>query len=144
VHPPDDVWEDGSYAVDVAFDHANYSCRFTMPDAVDFATQNAGVPIPIDCAPALEASLDAVVPLITHSDGRWITQTFTPIPGHHYLSVRTPALAAFWVAVTLDGTPYFEDSSKLYYTVNQPNGPDCEPTCRNALEEFQVPGAPVP
>jgi len=139
LHPPDDQWEDGVYALDVTFDDAAYACHFTLPDAIDSAT-GQGVAIPLDCAPELDASLDAVVTCTTHSDGSSSSQTCTPIPGRYYLSVQTLTLAkSLSVSVTLDGGPYFAQSLALSYTVSQPNGPSCEPTCRNATAVFHVP-----
>jgi hypothetical protein len=139
LHPPGDQWADGVYAMDVTFDAAAYACTFDIPDAIDSAI-GPGVPIPVACTPKLDASLDAVVMCTTHSDGSSSSQVCTPIPGRYYLSVRTPTLAeSLSVTVTLGGEPYFEDSLKLSYVVSQPNGPSCEPTCRNASADFHVP-----
>jgi hypothetical protein len=126
------------YAVNVRFDDAAYACHFTLPDAIDSATGQRAT-IPIDCAPELDASLDAVVTCTTHSDGSSSSQICTPIPGRYYLSAQTPTLAeSLSVSVTLDGEPYFDQALPLSYRVNQPNGPSCEPTCRTATVDFHV------
>ena len=141
LHAPGDEWDAGAYALAIKFDDEAHECTFTMPDAIDSAT-GQGVAIPIDCAPELDASLDAVVTCTTHSDGSSSSQTCTPIPGRYYLSVQTSTLAAaLSVSVTLNGAYYLEKTQPLSYTTHQPNGPDCEPTCRNAGVEFYV-GAP--
>jgi hypothetical protein len=46
------------------------------------------------------------------------------------------------VGVTLargDADPYFAETKSFAYSVTQPNGASCEPTCRQGLAEFRVP-----
>ena len=149
LHPPDDVWPDGVYALDVAFDDDAYSCAFTVPDAIDAATDLDAYTFPVHCSPDFSdgfifgAFLDAVMASITHRDGSSKRETWTQIPGFYYLTVRTRKLAqSFSVTVTLDAEPYFDASEPLYYEKNQPNGADCEPTCHNAQTELYVTAPP--
>jgi len=133
---PGDEWEAGTYDLAIEFDETAHSCSFTMPDAID-SESGQGVAIPVACTPQLDAWLNAVTMCTTHSDGSSSSQTCTPIPGRYYLSVRTSTLAAsLTVSVTLDGADYFSETHALTYTASQPNGPDCEPICRNATVEF--------
>jgi len=139
-------WEGGVYAMTVRFDADIYSCTFTLPDLIDSAV-GQGITIPIPCTPELDASLDAVVTCTTHSDGNSSSQICTPVPGRYYLSAQTTTLAdSLSVTVTRDGKTYFEGAQPLAYTVYQPNGPSCDPSCRNATAVFQVeyPVAPQP
>ena len=145
LHPPEDVWQNGVYALDITFDDAAYFCAYTIPDAIDSA-QNKDFRIPIHCAPDLDgpgifgATLEPVVVSITHSDGSSRSQTHTAIPGSYYLSVLTPTLAkSVSVTITLDAEPFFAASEPFSYVLNQPNGSDCEPTCHSGFVEFRVP-----
>ncbi|HEX5099362.1 MAG TPA: hypothetical protein VFV94_07665 [Polyangiaceae bacterium] len=136
LHAPGDEWAPGAYELAIDFDETAHSCTFTMPDAVD-AAGGQGVAIAVACTPKLDAWLNAVVTCTTHSDGSSSSQSCTPIPGRYYLSVQTSTLAtSLSVSVTLDGADYFSATHALTYKASQPNGPDCEPICRNATVEF--------
>jgi hypothetical protein len=48
-----------------------------------------------------------------------------------------PASAS--IKLTRDGTEVLSDTVSPSYVVSQPNGPDCEPTCRQATERLSLP-----
>jgi len=143
VHAANDTWEEGPYALGISFDGvATTSCSFTMPP--DPAT--VGWSAPLDCSPALDAvafqaRLEQVMACTTSGNGSQSSATCTPVAGRYYVAVMTTTMPVS-VRVTLARAaedPYFSETKSFVYSVAQPNGPSCEPTCRQGSAEFRVP-----
>jgi hypothetical protein len=143
VHAADDAWEAGEYGLGISFDGvATTSCHFVMPP--DPATP--GALEPLDCSPALDAvsfqaHLEQVTACVTSDNGHDSSSSCTPVPGRYHLSVMTTTMPAS-VSVTLArgaAEPYFGETQSFRYATAQPNGPSCEPTCRQGSAEFHVP-----
>jgi hypothetical protein len=132
--PQTGKWADGSYTLEIAFDDASYTCSFEAPS--DAGTQ--GVWEPLDCTPALDAYLAPVVKCEEHSTGMTQSQTCGPVPGAFYLQATergTPAT----LSVTLtrgDEEVLLDESGDVPYKTTQPNGPECEPTCKQAFASY--------
>src|SRR5689334_7834769 len=54
LHPTGGIWDSGNYSLEVEAEGVAYSCTFTMPDD---APDETGTRKPINCTPALDASL---------------------------------------------------------------------------------------
>jgi len=136
LRPAGSHWDDGAYALEVTFDDARYSCAFAVPDALP----TAGSWQPLDCTPALEVYLTPEVECEEHKNGDTVSQVCTPIPGQYYLqgSIQgTPATLE--VALQRDSATLLDETRTLAYQATQPNGPECEPTCRQASSDFTLP-----
>ena len=136
VRSPDGHWEDGTYALDVAFGDAHSACTFTMPNPLPpgYSLQ------PLDCTPALEAYVMAEVQCEEHTNGDNVSQVCTPIPDEYYLlaaSEGTPET----VGVTLQrgGDTLLDETQTISYQTSHPNGPECGPTCYGGLVELTLP-----
>jgi len=142
VRAPDDTWQAGDYTLGVSFDGGTtITCHFGMPP------EAAPVSLtPLSCAPAsapglVQVYLQPVTTCTTTDNGHDSSQSCTPVAGRFYLSVTTTAMPVS-AGVTLalgDADPHFTETKSFAYSVTQPNGPSCEPTCRQGVAEFRVP-----
>ena len=134
VVPQTGKWADGSYTLDVAFDDASYTCSFDAPS--DAGTK--GIWQPLDCTPPLEAYLAPVVKCEEHATGMTQSQTCGPVPDAFYLQATergTPATLS--VTLTRGGDEVLlDESGDVSYKSAQPNGPECEPTCKQAFATY--------
>jgi len=132
--PQTGQWQDGSYTLDVTFDDVSYSCAFEAPS--DAGTQ--GVWQALDCTPALEVYLAPVVKCEEHQSGQSQSQTCGPVEDAFYLQATAPGTPAT-LSVTLtrgEDEVLLDESGNVAYQAAQPNGPECEPTCRQAFATY--------
>jgi hypothetical protein len=110
----DGVWRPGRYQVDVTSDGVSGSCEVTLPLAPCETPSST-------CTGQRSWSLGesgCALPTSQHS-----------LSGISF-SGTTPAKVD--VTVSRDGRQLASQSFTPSYTTSQPNGPDCEPTCRTA------------
>lgn len=114
LQPTDNIWRPGRYRVDVTADGVSGSCEVTLPPAPCGTTsttctgqRNWGV-----------GESGCALPSDQHSINRVA------------FSGTTPATVA--VVVSRDGRQLASQTFTPTYVTSQPNGPDCEPTCRTA------------
>ncbi|EYF06739.1 Hypothetical protein CAP_1436 [Chondromyces apiculatus DSM 436] len=107
------AWEAGSYRVTVTVDGgAPVACTVTLP-----LDCNAPSPCPNG------------TPFYISTEGCALDPAQHVLGGVDFWGV-TPASVA--VSVHREGVLLGEGSYSPNYTTSQPNGPDCEPTCKNA------------
>ena len=135
-------WADGEYTLDVVVDGRQRRCRFALGPR--------GATSAVDCTPSLSsAPFGERVTIVP--EGLPVTDDACPSGAdggrpppcerrRYRVSVELETAAeqvalrlAFGEAVLL------EQTSRLDYEEHQPNGPDCSPTCRQALLELEVP-----
>jgi hypothetical protein len=133
---PTGAWQDGEYTLAIRADGTDYDCSFAVPDDLP----EMGQPTPLDCMPELAAY---VMPEVTcmeirHDDA--VSQSCTVIPGQYYVEASilgTPETVS--VSLERDAEVVVEENVVLDYQESRPNGPDCEPLCRQATAAFTVP-----
>ncbi len=129
-------WESGDYSFEVVFDASSHSCAFTLPGDAPVG----GAWTPLECTPRLDASLTPELKCIEQQSGNSSSQTCSVFEGRFYLQASTQGTPAeVRVVLERDGAPLLDETKALSYRTAQPNGPDCEPTCRHASVEFRVP-----
>ncbi|HKU39734.1 MAG TPA: hypothetical protein VJR89_16350 [Polyangiales bacterium] len=130
LRPRDGTWDPGSYRLELDFDDASHSCALTVPDDLP---PTAGTPVQLRCEPQLEASLSAEVTCTEQRTSGGSSQSCTPLAGRFRLDVRrdgTPELLR--IQIERDAAAVFAHDQQLEYEESRPNGPDCEPLCRQA------------
>jgi hypothetical protein len=130
------AWEAGEYALRIAFDGGEHACSFTIPDALP-SGGNVGE---IDCTPGANVYFYQETTCTEHSDGYSSSQSCTPVPDQYYLQASiygTPATVQ--VVLSREGATLVDTENDLAYSESRPNGPDCEPLCRQATLELIVP-----
>jgi hypothetical protein len=125
----------GTHTLEVTADGLAATCTFPMPPA---ATSGGAVQGP-SCPASVMVS---IVPATTCTESRGpndVSQTCTPIPGQHTEMITvygTPS--AVQLRQTVDGAVVFDRQLTPAYRTSQPNGPGCEPICRQASEAWTL------
>lgn len=131
VKTADDRWVDGAYAIELDLAGQKHVCTFTIPN--DLPKQLGSIE-DITCEPRLQTSYFQAVTTCTETRTKdAVSQSCTPHPGEWTLELAlaaTPDSAA--VRVTRDGAVLLEKSEKVSYVATRPNGPECEPLCRQS------------
>ena len=136
VRTEDGEWEAGEYTLRIAFDGQEHTCSFVAPD--DFPP--LGSVSTVDCTPTLGVFIQQEATCTEHRDGNSHSQSCTPIPNQYRLEVTTYGTPSrLEVAVDRDGTTLVDHEQALAYEVSRPNGPECDPICRQANVEVTVP-----
>lgn len=113
------AWQEGEYAVELSLDDEQVSCAFAVPED----SPVTGSSTTLDCGPGITALLmsrgstanDFDVQLSSYSEPKTLT-----------------------VSLSHDGAEILSSSPPVVYIESQPNGPDCEPVCRQARVELTV------
>ena len=135
-------WADGDYTLDLGLDTQLYHCTFALPVAGGVA--RPGTPLtPFDCAPALPGGTGSLVitpwaACPSRADaGRTLPQQMRPCQYSIQLQSNT-APATVTARLAHEGTVLLEEGLQPEYAVTMPNGPECEPTCRQSQVSFLV------
>jgi hypothetical protein len=135
----DGTWPDGAYTLELSAGGVTHTCSMTLPDDLPSGGSIASIP----CLPPvgyLGVSLYPITNCTAEGNGNSGGQTCTPIPGHYTLRGSLPGTpSTLGVRVTRDDGLLTEQTLPLTYTTSQPNGPDCEPVCRQASVELELP-----
>jgi hypothetical protein len=135
----DGTWPDGAYALEVIADGITHACSMTLPDDLP----GSGTASSIPCDPPvgyMGVSLTADTACTEHGDEDSGSVTCTPIPDHYTLRGSVPGTpSTLGIRVTRDGGLLLEQTLPLHYTETQPNGPDCEPVCRQSSVDLVLP-----
>ena len=126
----------GLHRVDVTADGKLLSCTFSFsPD-----TLAAGSLVSAQCSFGVTALVGPVFDCMTFDNGNAKGQRCVPMPEQFQERLQiagTPAIVQ--VEQSVDGTVILQRSATATYTDNHPNGPDCEPTCRQATLALSLP-----
>jgi hypothetical protein len=126
----DDSWPDGSYRIELTFGESRHVCQTKLPD--DFP-DSAGSLAPLRCEPELDAWFNPRANCVETRTRDAVSQSCTPIRDHWTLEVSSPGTPATLQArVERDGASLLDTQRELEYEESRPNGPDCEPLCRQA------------
>ena len=124
VSPESNVWQEGSYTVELELDGSRRSCNFSIP---------ADLP-PTGSVTSLECGLlEQLAECTSVRQGDAVSQSCSPIPNQHRLVLDAQGQPAS-VTVTLkrDDAVLLSHEDEFRYVETRPNGPDCGPVCRNA------------
>jgi hypothetical protein len=126
----------GDHELDVTVDEAWLSCRFSIPVE---PIPMGGLPA-ADCDHVLTLFVGPAVTCTTFDDGAVKGQRCDPVPGRvqERLTVTgTPTYVGVrqWAGDTL----IFTQMITPIYELTRPNGPECEPTCRQASATWSIP-----
>ncbi|MFZ5895766.1 MAG: hypothetical protein ACOY0T_32215 [Myxococcota bacterium] len=137
--PADTPWSTGSYALVLTYDGVQHACQFTVPDALPMSGSSHAIP----CAPdigyaGVQFFQDSKCQTTRNGDS--VSQSCTPIPGRYVLQATvlgTPKDIA--VIIRRDDAEIINRNLTLQYSITQPNGPECGPTCHQASADVEVP-----
>jgi hypothetical protein len=132
----DNEWPAGSYTLTLDYGAEHASCTFSVPDDLP---ENGSVGV-VTCTQPWMASLNYEVMCVEHRNGDSVGQSCTPIPDQYYLSVTLSGTPdSVTVLLERDDEPLLEETHALSYAESRPNGPECDPLCRQASVEIRVP-----
>ena len=134
----DGAWPDGRYEVVMQLDDGQTKrCQASMPADLP---EHIGSASNLECDPALSAQLSTQSSCRAVTSGDAETETCVPMPGRFQLELwlqSTPQQLD--LRILRDGQAVLEQTVSPQYEGSQPNGPDCEPTCRGAQLQMQIP-----
>lgn len=134
--PGDAPWPEGSYAIELETPDAMHTCTITVPD--DLPEQPGSV-LTLPCEPQLSVSLMAEAVCTEQRSGDAISQSCTPVPDRWSLNATLEGTPdSLHVRVARDGAQVLEETLALDYEESRPNGPDCDPLCRQAHVELTL------
>jgi hypothetical protein len=141
---PDDRWPAGSYEVDFTIDGATHACAFDVPDDIPEPPLQ---PVILACEPYFTAQLIPRARCTEQPTGGAVSQGPTQMPNTDCEPIEGAWLlyADFYgqaeslrVAVRRDGETLLDRTLQPEYEESRPNGPDCEPLCRQANVQLMV------
>jgi|GEM_PF-2661754 len=132
----DHRWPDGAYVFEVELDDVKHTCSFSWPEAQPARGSVREVP----CEPTeLEASLSQDAKCTEHRTADAVTQSCAPLEGQYSLRMsRFGTPKKLVLHSTRDGEYLKDLALDLEYVEERPNGPDCEPLCRQSSQELQL------
>ena len=126
----------GAHRMDVTADGTTLSCTFSVPVE---PLPAGGLPAPA-CSPGLMLFVGPAVTCTTVQSGTAQGQRCDPIPDRvqERLSVAgtpTTITVTQWAGATM----IFQQTATPTYQLSRPNGPECEPICRQATAAWSIP-----
>jgi len=137
VRAPRNVWPAGVYGFEFEFDGTVHACaKLKLPDALP---SSPDVRSELECPPALSAAFDQQVICTETRTQNAISEACKPVAGQFKLAVSVSATpASFRARATRDDEVVLEATQTPEYEEERPNGPDCEPVCRQAQLELDL------
>ena len=126
----------GAHRLDVSADGTTLSCTFALPVE---PLPSGGLPAPA-CAPGLMLVVGPAVTCTTFEDSASKGRRCDPVPDRvqERLTVAgTPTNVT--VTQWAGDTTIFQQTATPTYQVSRPNGPECEPACRQASTTWSIP-----
>ena len=113
-------WQTGTYHVGITADGASITCSATIP---------------------LSQGTGGANTTCSSSDVRLgLSGSMLPVEAQAISDVTfTTSPASVSIVITRDGQPFGSTTLTPTYVTSQPNGPECEPTCRGAHATIDVP-----
>lgn len=129
----DQAWSDGEYQFALTLDDLTGTCNFTLPDALPPRGSISSIP----CLDGVDIGIQQLAECTTHQEGDSISQSCQPIPDRYELTISAYATPTqLSLTLSRDGAQLISESRALSYVTTRPNGPDCEPECRQAQLDF--------
>lgn len=122
---PSSGWKMGSYRFDIEVDGVMTTCEGSLP--LKPCTSGPS----LQCTPAGQRVV--------------ISESGCALPpeqqGFSDIAISDTAAKSVTIKVSRDGTALVSKTLAPKYTTSEPNGPSCPPTCTNAAETLNIPGA---
>ncbi len=131
--PAGGSWPAGAYQLDLGLDDLAGTCDFSVPEDLPAG----GSATSFTCIEGVTIMLQQVFVCRSISEGGAVSQSCEPVADQYELT-----LSAFGEPTTLtlvlsrDAEELLSENRALTYTESRPNGPDCEPLCRQAQLEL--------
>lgn len=131
----DHRWPDGAYVFEVELDDVKHTCAFSWPVA---QPTPGGIDVPCDPS-ELEAGLRQDTKCTEERTADAVTQRCALIDGQYSLRLsRIGTPKSLVLHSTRDGEHLKDLALDLEYFEERPNGPDCDPVCRQSSQELQL------
>lgn len=134
----DAEWPIGAYRMELQFDDTLRVCSFGIPadlPAVDAVSS-------VSCEPRdpqLAVNIGPTIRCMEEREGGGVTQSCERLPGRYTMQISTAGTPGrMQLRLERDGELVSEHDKRLTYAVSRPNGPDCEPLCRQSSFELRL------
>ena len=141
LRPQAGSWADGAYTFVFTTPESVHTCQLALPGELP---TTPGPLRELTCSPALGtlggALLNPASACREERAANAVSENCQPLPGQFVLEVQfvgTPATLS--VHVERSGTVLLDDKQTLRYTEERPNGPGCEPVCRQTRLALTLP-----
>jgi hypothetical protein len=134
VRPVGGTWPAGAYRLELGLDDVAGTCDFTVPEDLPAMRGSA---TSLTCLDGATLLLQQIFDCRSISEGGAVSQTCEPVADQYELTLSafgTPTTLT--LVLTRDGEELVSENRELTYTESRPNGPDCEPVCRQAQAEL--------
>ncbi len=141
---PDDRWSAGVYSLDVHIGDEHHLCEVQFSES---ASNGSDGSIPFICQSESDATASfsaAFTPVVEcverrERNGDAVSEACTRVPESWFIALAsygTPSSLS--MELRQDGVVLFQKNIQPKYEEYRPNGPDCEPVCRQAQLEFLI------
>jgi hypothetical protein len=132
----DGTWPDGAYTFVFTSPDAVHRCQLALPGELPAP----GSLRALACSPPLSANLSPTAVCTEERAANAVSESCRPVPGQFVLEAHvTGTPATLSLRVERSGTVLLEESRSLRYTEERPNGPGCDPLCRQTSLELTLP-----
>jgi hypothetical protein len=134
--PGGGTFADGNYTLELIAETTRSACRFAIPDS----TPSQGTVGTVDCDLGLDAFIQQAAECTEMRTADAVSESCRPLPGQFTLNAQlqaTPETLA--VRLVRDGVSLVEQTLTPAYETSRPNGPDCDPECRQAQVSLELP-----
>ncbi len=130
---------DGTYSIALRLDGTAIQCTL---DASDLSTRSAQTYLTAECDDRTSSvTLSAPTECTEHRSEEAVGQSCQPIAGKWQLDIGVQGIpASVQLEIARDGVTVLEQTLAPTYLDTRPNGPKCEPLCRQASEELTLQG----
>lgn len=136
--PSDQIWPVGAYRMELQFDEQVRVCSFSVPAELPAIGAVSSVACePHD--PQLNVNIQSAVKCTEKRHEDAVSQSCERLEGQHTLQISMAGTPGrMLLRLERDGALVSEHAKTLSYVVSQPNGPDCEPLCKQSSLELRL------
>jgi hypothetical protein len=132
----DDRWADGAYTLDVTIDGEAHACAFSVPEDIP---EQEGRIVDLACDSDLTIQLVPKTECTEMTRGDAVSQSCEWIEDAWLLQGGVQGMVEnLSVRVRRDDATLLDRTLEPEYVESRPNGPDCEPLCRQATVELTI------
>jgi hypothetical protein len=133
---PEGALATGAYEMTIVTPEQTHVCDFKIPEDLP----PRGSITSITCQPTLDLGLQQKAECTETRTGDSVSQSCTPIPDRYTLTLNLPGTPqSVSIEVLRDGAELLDVTRSLSYVSARPNGPGCEPVCRQANIDLTLP-----
>jgi len=127
---PGNTWPPGRYHFQIGFAGTRHDCLATLPEDLPQSPNELKA---LRCEPVLEGSFRAKVTCREQRTADAVSESCTPVAGQWLLHVSAQGIPeSLQLRIERDDRVLLERTQKLDYEQSRPNGPGCEPLCRQS------------